>query len=199
LKKTAYSRYSLERFLNELASDRPTPGGGSAAALAGALGISLLEMTVRINGRRSQGSGKKSVHRKTGWLAGARRSLLGLMSQDAKAFEKIAALHRKKEKGSAWQRALKGGAAVPYKIARIVSDAGGILNQEAPKTSSWLFSDLIESSSLLLGAFDSAALYVEVNLKGVQDDRILRGMRADLSQMRTALEDGRKVISRKAS
>lgn len=197
MKKQPYSRRTLEDFLNDLSSERGAPGGGAAAALAGALGVSLLEMTVRINARRAKGAGKKGLEHKVKWLSGARRSLLSLMAKDAEVFEKIAELYRKKEKGPAWQGALKKGAVVPYQIAEIVSGAGDILPDEASRTSAWLFSDLKESALLLSAAFDSAALNVEVNLKEIRDNRLVRGMRKNLTEMRSSLDRDRKSLSRK--
>ena len=119
---------TLERFLNRLSSERPAPGGGAAAALIGTLGIALLEMTVRINARRDKNPQKKGLSRKTGWLASAKRSLLGLMVEDAEAFERISVLYKKKETGASWQDALKKGAVVPYQIAEIVSGTSGLLS-----------------------------------------------------------------------
>ena len=185
--------------MNDLSSQRGAPGGGAAAALTGALGVSLLEMTVRINALRVKGAGKKDLERKVKWLGGARRSLLSLMAKDAEAFEKIAELYRKKEKGPAWQGALKKGAVIPYQIAEIASGAGELLPEEAPRTSAWLFSDLKESALLLSAAFDSASLNVEVNLKEIRDKRIVRGMRTNLTQMRSSMDRDRKALSRKRS
>lgn len=195
MKKLSYSHHTVELFLNELSSERGAPGGGAAAALAGALGISLLEMTVRINARRGQSSGKKYFLRKVKWLKGARRILLDLMGKDAQAFEKIAALYRKKEKGAAWQSALKKGAVVSYQIVEIVSDAGNLLKEEAPGTSAWLLSDLKEAAHLLRAAFFSADLNVEANLKEMRDKRIITGMRKAICEMKDNMLQNYKMVN----
>jgi formiminotetrahydrofolate cyclodeaminase len=185
LKKLSCSRKTLEGFLSDLSSESGAPGGGAAAALAGALGISLIEMTVRINARRTPNTDKKKFNRKVKWLRWARRTLLDSMDKDVQAFEKIAALYRKKEKGPAWQGALKKGAVVPYQIAEITAGAGHLVREETPRTSAWLVSDLKEATYLLRAAFLSAELNVEANLKEIQDKRLVTRMRKALREMKS--------------
>jgi methenyltetrahydrofolate cyclohydrolase len=52
--KKSYANASLHQYLGELGSSRPSPGGGSAAALCGTLGIALLEMVSGINDKREK-------------------------------------------------------------------------------------------------------------------------------------------------
>jgi hypothetical protein len=53
-KKYDFRNTKLSKFLDALASDAPTPGGGAGAALSGATGAALGEMTARINAKRAK-------------------------------------------------------------------------------------------------------------------------------------------------
>ena len=57
-----FKKMTIEEFINELASNSPAPGGGTAAALGGAMGISLLEMVANLTiGKKGFESVKKEM------------------------------------------------------------------------------------------------------------------------------------------
>ena len=155
----------LDRFLAELGSKKGAPGGGAAAALTGASGAALVEMVARLNDKRSKrasGSAEKA--------ASMRVKMLGLIVKDVKAFGRIQKLYRvRKDKKGAWTDALKAGALVPLDICACCASAARLAVKEKPRTSAWLESDRREALILLRAGFQSAALNVAVNLKGLTD------------------------------
>ena len=151
----------MKNFLRELGSASPTPGGGAAAALTGALGAALLEMVARLN--KDMAAAKKAEKLKN--------RLQALIATDTKAFQKLYALYKKKTSCCApvYQKALTNAAAAPEEMCLLASQAAKLALSQKNKTSQWLISDLKESALLLKAAFESARLNVNVNLKGFHD------------------------------
>ncbi len=170
-----FSRLPLDKFLNELGSGKPAPGGGAAAAVCAALGLSLFEMVLRINSRKHPAKLKKAakVHKNV-------RTCLSIVQEDARAFLRISKLYKSDNKGDACQKALKNGAEVPFKIIRIAKQTLKETISEHAHTSAWLKSDLVEAELLLKAAISAAALNVEINLKGINDKRYVAQMRKSM-------------------
>src|SRR3990172_2273984 len=81
----------MRRFLEKLSSGTPTPGGGSASALAGALSASLIAM---VAGLTSEKKGMKELRRKALTLQG---KLFKAISEDAASFDKVIEAYRQKK------------------------------------------------------------------------------------------------------
>jgi formiminotetrahydrofolate cyclodeaminase len=77
-------------FLSELASDSPTPGGGSVAALCGALGAALASMVCNLTvGKKKYAGVEEDMKRILGTSEALRLELTGLIDEDAAVFEKV--------------------------------------------------------------------------------------------------------------
>ena len=107
----------LPDFLNDLASSAPTPGGGSAAALNGAIGVALMTMVANLT------AGKKGYEEFSDELSAVRDRLLplrerfvSLIDEDAESFKKVMAAYQlpkmteadKQERGQRNQRGPQG-------------------------------------------------------------------------------------------
>ena len=119
---------SLESYLNDLASARPTPGGGSAAILVAALGASLVAMVARICSANPKYSGHRALAEDVAARADAlRATLLAARPHDEAAFEKVVAataLPRGNDaeralRSAELESALAGAAAEPLKAAQL--------------------------------------------------------------------------------
>ena len=97
--------YSLSEFSEELASRSPAPGGGSCAALVAALGVALLEMSMRYS--QFPASEVADV-RKT------RLKLMQLVEKDAKAYQQV--VQSRKKKPAYRQQALVRAVEIPLEI-----------------------------------------------------------------------------------
>ncbi len=85
---------SLDAFVAALASSAPTPGGGAASALAGALAAALGEMVGQLTtGRARYQAVEPEVRHILGELAARRTELLRLMDEDAAAYGQVAAAY----------------------------------------------------------------------------------------------------------
>jgi formiminotetrahydrofolate cyclodeaminase len=78
----------MKKFLEQLSSDRPTPGGGSASALAGATSASLVAMVAGLSSRKSQAGRKEMKEMKKKALAVQKR-LFQAIDEDSKSFDAV--------------------------------------------------------------------------------------------------------------
>ena len=172
------SRLSVEEFAARLAAGTPTPGGGSAAALAGGLGASLVEMVCALTvGReeyREHDAALQEIASRAGTL---RRDLLGLVDRDAAAYDQVMAALRlpkgsdaeKDARRAALRRANLGATEAPLLAAEACRTVLELAAELLPKGNRNARSD-IGSAALLAGAGLQAALMnVRVNLPGLGD------------------------------
>ena len=173
----------LERFLLDLGSAKGSPGGGAAAALTGALGAALVEMTAGLNDKRLKHSSGNALRARL-----LRKKLHRLMATDQAAFGRIQEAYAKRKSAPAsWQSALKNGASIPLAVCLACVESSRVAKKERSRTSAWLESDRREALTLLRAAFDSARLNVEINLKGIRDTRFKTQTQRKLTTWRRSL------------
>jgi formiminotetrahydrofolate cyclodeaminase len=162
----------FEAYLDALASAEPTPGGGSAATLVGALSAALCAMVARV----TRGSPKlESVHEAAVSIAedadDLRRRFVDLRPQDEAAYAAVVAaqaLPRGTEFERAGrrlvlQRALIGAAEAPLEAARLATDAFALASRTAELHNANLMSDVDCALRFARAAFDASAANVTVN------------------------------------
>lgn len=158
-------------YLELLSSEKPSPGGGSAAAVCAAVGASLVEMTCRINSKRVKNDHKAESAANVKKMPPIRARLLELSTLDAQAYEKIS--EHWKNKSPQLESLLADACQVPLEIATLSLDSLRIAAAEIPRTSPQLMSDLLEAGMVLHTAFRSALLHVEVNLKAMKNESFI--------------------------
>ena len=173
-------KYSVEEFTALLAAGTPTPGGGSAAALAGGLAASLLQMvcglTIGKEAYKAHETALKSLSDRAG---GLRLELIELVDRDASAYDRVMqALRRPKateiEKAArreALSRANLAATEVPLATAEacaalieMAADLAGMANRNA-------LSDVGTAAALAKAGLDGAILNVRTNLGGIGDQQ----------------------------
>ena len=162
---------SVTRFLRDLASSRPTPGGGSAAAVSGALGAALYSMVLGIVlARRLPAAQRRRLAALRTVCERHRRTLERLIDEDAVAYGRLVkawARSRRQGPSPALQASQRAALAAPLKICEA---AMGLLEQSpalARAAGRWLVSDVTAGSALLVGSFAAAAATVAANLDGL--------------------------------
>lgn len=108
-------RQSLQRFLDNLASAAPTPGGGGAAAFSGAMAAALVSMVCRLTlGRRKFVHVEAQVQEILARSEILRARLLQMVAEDAEAVETLMAAYRlpkgSEDEQAARQAAIQSGA-----------------------------------------------------------------------------------------
>jgi formiminotetrahydrofolate cyclodeaminase len=165
---------SCERFTQALASKQAVPGGGGAAALAGALGVSLCSMAGSLTlGKKKYAAVEEDVTAVLTKCEGLRRRLLDLVDEDAGAFAPLAAAYAipKDDPGraDALETATLGACQPPADMVRACAQAAELLEEMEEKGSVLLLSDVGCGALLCRAAMESAALNVFVNTKSLQD------------------------------
>jgi formiminotetrahydrofolate cyclodeaminase len=187
---------SVARLLEALASPNPTPGGGTAAAIAGAMGASLLIMVTGLAKSRNNTDEEKAA------LAGARAALtpLGkhlaeLADADAQSFDRVMAAYRlpkisdeeKAARTQAIQAALQGATTVPLETLRACADVIAQARVVAEHGNRSAASDAGVAVSLLQAAAAGADANVRINLDGIKDEVFRNTIGGEASRLSSAV------------
>ena len=169
---------SVEQFCVELASSRPTPGGGSVSALCGALSAALSEMATRLSMRRpNDETTHAALLRATDELDRLRHTLLLCVDADATSFDDVMAAiqlpkntHDEQERRrDALESTLKRAASVPLDAARTAAQvfdwAGLLLEHGNPNATTDVIVSVLTARTAVLGATAN----VRVNLRSIRD------------------------------
>jgi formiminotetrahydrofolate cyclodeaminase len=175
---TDFSKLSLERFLDDLASEAPTPGGGTAAAVSGALGASLAEMVAALTLSKEKFASAHEAMRSIAEGARlARKELLSLSRADSEAYDEVVAARRlpkeTEEQKAKRQKAIEAGnrraTEVPLRTAQVAARLLAALPELVEKGNPSALSDVGAAAILLEAAAEGALLNVGINLPGVSD------------------------------
>ena len=160
---------SIGSFTSRLAARTPTPGGGSAAAIAAALAAGLGEMVLAYSIDPARPPDDLTEVART--LAAGRRRFLELADEDARSYDSVRAARRaRKEKpddparAAAIAAALENAAQVPLETAQRAVDLASRLVAVGERTKAALRSDLTTSLALFRAATEGALANVAVNL-----------------------------------
>lgn len=168
------SALTVTAFLDRLADRTPTPGGGSAAALAGALAAALARMVgAYYAGKKPDGGHVATVQLLCDQLAQADGMLRRLIDEDAAAYEALSAAQRAKRQGrdepSAHEQAVGVALAVPLETAAVAGNALVVMQQMLPHANPHLLSDLGVAAVLADACARAAAYSVRVNAPLLED------------------------------
>jgi formiminotetrahydrofolate cyclodeaminase len=175
----AYARWPIESYLERLASDAPEPGGGSVAALVGALGAALVSMVANLTlGREKYADAQDEMVDLEQRAAKLRAELEELVTLDARAYGAVAAALKLPQRGEAQKRerkkvvqaAFKEAALVPEKVALAALEVAKLSLPAAEKGNLHAVSDAGVAALLADAAAQAAALNVRINLAWIEDD-----------------------------
>lgn len=178
--------HSLRAFTDDLASDQPVPGGGSASALAGALGAALTAMVARIAAKKAPGEHDGFI----GEADELRADLLRLVDDDSAAYAGVAAAMKlpkgsdeeKRERSERVQAALLGAARVPLEIARTSRRLLEACGRGAALAPAAAASDIGVAALMAEAALRGAALNVMINLASLKDAAHVKSLSEDLDR-----------------
>ena len=183
---------SIQAFLDELASRASTPGGGSAAAIMGAMGAALLSMVANFTiGKKNYEAVEQEMRLLLAAAEGLRADLTGLIQADVAAFDSVMAAYgmpreTEAEKGArmaAIQAALKVAADVPLKCARQCAEVIRLSPTIAEKGNTSVISDAGVAVLAAEAALRSAALNVYVNINAIKDQEFREDRRRQLESI----------------
>lgn len=178
-----YIDCSLRDYIDELAGRKPTPGGGSAAGLCGALGTALLEMVCNFTaGNERYKDVEPEILKNLEALKKIREGLAAAVDEDVKAYAAIRSAFKTKDEKHI-DNALKDGYHICLKICRLSKSGLDIAPPLAEKGNINLVTDVGCGAELLNAAFNSAIFNCEVNLKGMTDKAFREKERTTLNAL----------------
>ena len=179
-------------FLEQLAADSPTPGGGAAAAYAGAMGASLVGMVARLTrGKIKYANAKGRMESIASEADYVRTALLRDASRDAQAFEALlgarrmpgATLQEKPAREQAILQAAIQASSVPLEVARLAAVVLELAAEVAEVGSLSAITDCASGGALARAAVTAAALNVRVNSAEVKDQATVSSWHESLSNL----------------
>lgn len=192
-----YYHAPMKTWTDDLASSKPAPGGGSAAAMVGAAGCACLSMAANFTvGKPEYKAVEAEVREALASVEKARAALAALIDEDVAQYSKITAAYgmpkgndaEKAARKAAIQEALKAALDVPKRACRLVSEAVEKAPVLLEKCNPNLVSDVGVGAQCLASAFRSAWLNVEINLASLKDAAFVSAVRAELEPMAAGVE-----------
>jgi len=173
-----FEKLSFEELAAALASEAPTPGGGAAAALAGAMGASLAEMVAALTlSKEKYAASHEAVRPICESARRSRETFLRLAEEDSDAYDAVVAA-RRRPKGTEEEREARAremasanrlAAEVPLRTAREAVELLSALPELAAKGNPNAASDAGAAALLLEAAAQAALVNVAINLSGAED------------------------------
>lgn len=175
-------------FAAVLAAKEPVPGGGGAAALAGALGVALCSMVGNYTtGKKTYASVEQDVQRMLAEAEGVRRRLIELVQEDADAFEPLSKAYAiprdDPRRADVLEECTKRACEAPLEMMRQVCRAIELLEEMGQKGSRMLVSDVGCGAYLCQAALEAASLNVFVNTKSLRDREYACGVESEVDAM----------------
>jgi formiminotetrahydrofolate cyclodeaminase len=179
--------------LAAFSSPDPTPGGGSAAALSAATGLSLLRMVAALPKSRTGSVDERSALAAVSrTLADRAREATEAIDRDARAYEAVIAAYKlpkssveqKQARDAAVQLALRGATEVPLAVMRLSSqglDSAVVVAANGHRPAA---SDVGVAVGLLRAAIEGARLNVDANLVAIADHDYVTRIKNDANKWR---------------
>jgi len=190
----------LEIFLDRLASAEPTPGGGSASCLMGAMGAALGAMVCRLTiGKKGYEEVQALMMDEVGRFERLRRELTALIDDDADSYRGVMEAFKlpkstedeRSVRSKAIQDATKLAAETPIRTAALCREVIDHLALVGPRCNKNAASDAAVGLDSALTGLHGAALNVEINLSSIKDERY----RADaIARLDVLLEGAREKV-----
>lgn len=189
---------TLHEFSDALASDRPVPGGGSAAAYAGALGAALAAMVLRISAKKSA----EPLDDRIRQLDDLRSDFLRLVDDDSAAFARFADARKlprgtdaeKETRKKRMQAGLLSAARVPLEVAKTARRLLDACERSLDLAGAATISDIGVGALMAETALRGAALNVMINLASLEDAGQVKALSEELDRALDGAEEKRAKV-----
>ncbi len=166
--------YSIDKFLEELSSGAPVPGGGGASALMGAVASSLCSMVANLTtGKKKYAEYQGDIDRILEVTAKLTDEIAELIEKDAEAFEPLSKAYSipKEEPGrdEILENALRVASDAPFAIVAKTLEVADLIEELSVKGSRLAISDVGVAASACRAAATGASMNVYINTKLMKD------------------------------
>lgn len=178
----------VTEFVNLMASDAPAPGGGSAAALEGALGAALTAMVCALTvGKKKYADVQELAVESQKKAEELKARFVDVMDRDTEAFNAVSAVfampkdtdEQKAARKAAMQEALKGCTKTPFEMMQLACETLELTRSLVGRLNASAASDLGCSALALRAAIQGAWLNVLINISGIADEAFAAEYRAN--------------------
>lgn len=168
----------VQQFLDELASAAPTPGGGGAAAIMGAMGAALISMVANLTiGKKGYEGADAEMKAQLAASEALRARLTAMVADDVAAFNQLMGAYRlpkdtdaqKAQRAAAIQEGLKQATRVPLACAKACAEVILVAQRSAEHGNLNVISDTGAGVLALQAGLRSAALNVYINTPMIKD------------------------------
>lgn len=183
---------SANAFLDALASGAPTPGGGGAAALMGAMGAALVSMVANLTiGKKGLEEHEPAMRALLAASESLRQRLAAMVAEDATAFDTLMGAYRlpkasdeeKARRSAAIQDGLKAATMAPLACARAAAEGVRLAAQAVEHGNVNVVSDVGVGVLASWAALRSAALNVRINAPQIKDRAFADPIDAEVAQL----------------
>src|SRR5213594_1761989 len=185
--RKSLSKMNLREFCNETLSDSPAPGGGSVAALMGALGASLGGMVANLSAGKRGWDDRLEYF--SDWAVKAQQlkdELLSMVDEDTAAFNKVMeafalpkeSADEKTARSAAIEAATKYATEVPLKVMETASKSYALLADMAEKGNPASISDVGVGALATRACIEGASLNVRINLAQLKNEKFKSALSA---------------------
>ena len=186
-------------FVDVLASKAAVPGGGGAAALAGAVGMALGSMVCNLTtGKKKYAQYEEAIQEILVKAGKLQEELLSMIDKDAEGFYPLSKAYglptsteeEKQYKAETMEKCLKVACEVPMNIVRLCHDSIKLHEELVDKGSKLAISDVGCGVQCLRAAILSAQLNVIINVNSMKDREYAQKIDRECNQL---VEDGVKI------
>ena len=199
-----YMEETLQRYLDDLSSAQPVPGGGSTAALSGAMGAALASMVCRITmAKEAYADLQQEIEellRRTEYL---RSRFQQLMQEDIESYGRLAASYKlpretseeRKYRTDMIQKQLVEAALVPLEVAECAAELIQCCQRIAEIGSTTVLSDVVTGAILASCSGNGAALMVRINLRSSKNDKLVVELEDRLNTALAIIAEGVEQVT----
>ena len=179
---------NVDKFLETLASSALTPGGGSAAALCGALAIALGNMVGNLTlGKKKYADVQEDIAALNEKAETLRKDFVALIDADAEAFKPLSEAYGIPKddpmRADVMESALLKAVQPPMEIMRKCVKALDVISEYAAKGSALAISDAGCAAALARAAADAAVLNVRINTKSMTDHKVANHLNVEANSL----------------
>jgi methenyltetrahydrofolate cyclohydrolase len=199
-----YIEESIQHYLDELASAQPTPGGGSASALSGALGAALASMVCRLTPGKA---GYEQVQTEIEHIWEQTEQLRGrfaqLLQEDIVSYGRLAAAYRmphvtdeeRMQRTTTIQKQLTQAARVPLESVECAAKLTRLCQRLAEIGNVNVLSDILVATALARAAAEGASSMVRINIRGMKNSGLAAELEERLVNALQTVEQGRLDVA----
>ncbi len=188
----------IYKFLDELASSSPAPGGGSVAALSGALGSALSSMVVNLTvGKEKYSNFQDKIRKTLKESEKLREELTYLIDEDTNAFNDVIKAFKmpketetqKKKRSDAIQKGYKKAAKIPFDTAKTCYEILGVAKTVAEIGNESSITDAAVSALMARAGVEGAYLNVRINLSSIKDKQFVEKITSEIQVLEKNTND----------